>query len=305
MLSQRLRRWSLRGGLLAVAVFAGTAWHVGSLVVAPAKRSVPIPPSDYLPIQLASLSSESTSSLAAWFIPRPDATATVVLLHPIRGNRLTMLSRAKLLYDAGYSIVLVDLHAHGESSGEHITFGHLERHDVGAAVEFARQKSPEHKIAIIGRSLGGASALLAFPLPIDALVLESVYPTINEATRNRISRWLGPCSHVVAPCLLSQLHFRLGISSTDLRPIDNLAAARCPVLVLAGELDEHTTAAETSRMFDSAVEPKRLVMFPNAAHVDLLRANPELYTKSVLEFLASALRPSPAEIGSNSPSAKK
>ena len=60
---------------------------------------------------------------------------------------------------------------------------------------------PGEKIGAIGSSLGGAAALLGpHPLPVDALVLESVYPDIGAATGNRIRAVLGwPIGALVAP----------------------------------------------------------------------------------------------------------
>ncbi|MDG2359568.1 MAG: hypothetical protein P8M20_07945 [Planctomycetaceae bacterium] len=63
-----------------------------------------------------------------------------------------------LLHGEGYSVVMIDLQAHGEIFGTQITSGHLEKHDARAAVEFARN---QHSNESIGVSLGGAYALLA------------------------------------------------------------------------------------------------------------------------------------------------
>ncbi len=68
-----------------------------------------------------------------------DSRGWVVLVHGIRANRDSMLSRARLLYQQSYSIVMIDLQAHGESSGEMICLGHRESHDVKAA--FSGRKS--------------------------------------------------------------------------------------------------------------------------------------------------------------------
>ena len=43
-----------------------------------------------------------------------------------RADRSTMVTRAKLLQHHGYSVLLVDLQAHGETPGKQITFGALE-----------------------------------------------------------------------------------------------------------------------------------------------------------------------------------
>ncbi|MFO0940401.1 MAG: hypothetical protein U0930_06500 [Pirellulales bacterium] len=82
-----------------------------------------------------------------------------------------------------FSTVLIDLQAHGESSGEIITLGHLEKHDVVAAVEFAKLHHPNEKVAVIGYSLGRAAAKLAGPMQIDALIVEAVYSNIIKQLR--------------------------------------------------------------------------------------------------------------------------
>jgi fermentation-respiration switch protein FrsA (DUF1100 family) len=243
-----------------------------------------------LSVEVAKIDSDSGSSLATWYIPAKDAHATIILLHAIRGSRLDMLGRARLFHDAGYTVVMIDLQAHGESPGQHITVGYLERFDARAAVNFAREKDPANKIAVVGCSLGGAAAVLASPLDIDAAVLESVYPTIEEAVHNRIAARLGPLSYILSPILIRELQFRSGISPSELRPIDHMAELQCPVLVASGDADRHTTPAETERMFAAASEPKQLVFFKGAAHVDLQSYDAEQYKREVLPFLEEYLR---------------
>jgi fermentation-respiration switch protein FrsA (DUF1100 family) len=244
-----------------------------------------------LPVLSTTLSSDSGSRIATWYVPAEESHATVVLIHSFRGDRRSMLGRARLFRQAGYAVVLVDLQAHGESPGDRITIGLLERHDVRAAVSFARARNPDHRIGVVACSLGGAAVLFASPLDIDAAVLESVYPTISEAVHNRVAARVGRLSHVLAPTLLCQLPLRLGISADDLCPIDHIAAIGCPVLLAAGDADRHTTLAETQRIFAAAMQPKQLVVFRGAAHVDLLAFNTEHYKDEILPFFAAHLAP--------------
>lgn len=210
------------------------SWSVGGALVAPANCRVR-PPRD-LAVEATTIPSESGSNLATWYLPAKNARATIVLLHPIRGNRRSMLGRAKLFHDVGYSVVMVDLQAHGESPGEHITAGYLERHDAIAAVKYARARNPTHRIGVVGCSLGGAASLLAGRLDIDVIVIESVYPTISDAIHDRIAMRVGPLSYVLSPALICQLKPRLGIAASALRPIDHIAAVGCPILVRAAIL---------------------------------------------------------------------
>jgi uncharacterized protein len=271
---------------LAAGLFAST--FVAGQLVTPRQRKIGLPPAD-LPATSISLKSDSGATIAGWHIPADNRNGAIVLLHGIRGSRLSMLDRARMLYGEGYSIVMIDLQGHGESSGDQITIGHLEKHDARAAVEFARLQHPDEPIGVIGVSLGGASALLASPLEIDALVIESVYPDIESAINNRVAARLGPLSGVPAWLLLMQLEPRLGIEKTQLRPIDHVSTIGCPVLVISGTEDVHTTEAETRRIFEAAQERKELWLVDGAAHVDLLTVSPKEYRKRVVQFFARQL----------------
>lgn len=114
-----------------------------------------------------------------------------------------MLSRMRLLNAAGYSVLAIDLAAPGESAAARITFGANESRGVAAAVTYLRQACPGERIGIVGVSLGAASFVLARPRPVvDAVVLESMYPTIEDAIANRLAIRLGPVGRHLAPLLL-------------------------------------------------------------------------------------------------------
>jgi len=176
-----------------------------------------------------------------------------VLMHGVHGNRLSKVRRARLLSADGFSVLLFDFQAHGESTGSRITFGHLEGQDAAAAVAYVRQRLPAEKIGIIGTSLGGAAALLApGGLHVDAMVLEGVYPDIGAATANRISAVLGMrlgalVSKPLARLLELLMAPILGVAPADLRPIDRMAGIGAPVLVLGGMSDNRTPPMKPPR----------------------------------------------------------
>ncbi|QDT70627.1 Alpha/beta hydrolase family protein [Planctomycetes bacterium MalM25] len=296
---QRLRR-HLRRGLLACGVFlllgvGGLAW-VGSRLVAPENHPVGAPPQD-LPLEAFEPSSESLPKIGGWRTRSTDAPATVLLLHPLHADRRAMLDRARLLHRAGYDVALIDLPGHGETPAESLAFGWRGRLAVRAALRQLREEDPARPIGVVGWSLGGASALLASPLGPEgakAVVLESVYPSIREAVHNRLAIRVGSAASLIRPLLLCQLPLRLGISVDDLAPIDGLVGLGCPVLLLAGEVDRRTPLAESERMHAAARSPRELVIFQGAGHVDLLKADPALWERSVLGYLKASLRASPS-----------
>lgn len=284
------RAWSWRrlavGGVVAgVIICCGLVLYFGSLLARPVRGSAgPIP--DDPPMQAVSFSSESGSTLEGWFARREKQTGGVVLLHGIRANRRSMLGRARFLYDAGYSVLVFDLQAHGESDGERITFGFLESLDARAAVRFLRDRLPGEPVAAIGSSLGGAACVLgADPIDVDVLVLEAVYPDVGTAIRNRLRLRYGRPGEWLAPLLTFQIKPRMGIDVEDLSPLRNMEHIQAPVLVMSGELDQRTTVEDSRQLFDAAPQPKYLWIVPGARHVDFHRHAGSLYEDKVLRFL--------------------
>ncbi len=291
--------WSERRKRIAVRFFIGitgliltgliASWIVAGRLVSPAPSLVGNPPTD-LPAVCFTIDSESGETIAGWHIPADAPNGVVVLLHSLRGSRLSMLDRARLFHTAGYSIVMIDFQAHGESSGNQITLGKLEKHDAQAAVDYARRKHPGEPIGIVGVSLGGASALLSSPLGVDAMILESVFPCIENAIHNRVAAKLGFFSFIPAELLIVQLKPRLRISPSELRPVDYVSKIACPVFFMSGTDDLHTTPFETKQMYDAADAPKKLWMVNKAAHIDLYCASLRQYEKRVIDFLKEHLQ---------------
>jgi len=273
--------------LLAAAI---VIWVAGSLLSASANHLVGELPPD-LKGRNVQFPSDSGTTIHGWFIPGIKGSGAVVLMHGVRASRVDMIGRARFLAAAGFSVLLFDFQAHGESPGKQITFGYLESKDAQAAVGFLRANAPGERIGVLGVSLGGAAALLARPaLNVDAIILEMVYPTINQAAGNRLAMRLGDWSRNLTPLLMWQLKLRSGFSAQDLRPIDRLNALKMPKLLIAGSEDQHTTLAESREMFAAAQEPKELWVVNGAKHQDLDAYAKIEYEQRVLAFLARNLR---------------
>lgn len=292
----RARRSAMRmRSLLIVALLAAFlagagSWWVGSVLVAPVPRSVGPPPPE-LAARPVVFESASGSALSGWAARGREGGGAVVLAHSVRSDRRAMVARAAFLRDAGYSVLLFDQQAHGESAGAMITFGHLESRDARAAVSTARALWPGERVGYLGVSQGGAAALLgAEPLAVDALVVESVYPSLPDAVTNRVAIRLGPLARSLAPLLSVQSRLRLGVAAGQIAPIRGIAHVRAPLLLIAGGRDRHTTIAESQRMFAAAPAPKELWVLPDAAHQDFHELEPGAYERRVLGFFARHLR---------------
>jgi len=259
----------------------------------PSRAHVGPPPPDLGGVSVT-FPSKSGSLIHAWLARgRPHAGA-VILLHGVDENRTSMLGRARFLHAMGFTVLAPDFQAEGESPGEHITFGARESLDAAASLAYVRSAAPGERVGVIGVSMGGAAALLGDgPLDANAFVLESVYPTIRQAVSDRLYTWLGVLGSVArlfAPAVIDIVGNDIGISESELKPIDQIGRLNAPLLLIAGTDDPYTPIAESDSLFARAPMPKTYWQVSGAAHEDLHAFNPVAYERVVGSFLEQSLR---------------
>lgn len=274
-------------GLIAILL---SIFAIGALLTGPAPSAVGALSID-LPVESIQIPVTDMSTVHGWLCYGKRGSGAVLLVHSMRSNRLEMLSRARVLKDQGYSVLLIDLQAHGESTGEKITFGLRESEGVAAAVTFLRKTFPNEPIGAIGVSLGAAAIVLAKQdLKLDAAILESLHPTIEEAIDNRLKLHFGNYGSVLLPIMLAQLSFYLDTAMDELSPITRINNLNSPVLFISGTHDAHTTQSETERLYAAARTPKEIWIVPGAGHFNMHSYAGREYEQRIIDFLSRYLR---------------
>ena len=272
--------------IFIVCAVAGLAalLAIGGALAEPQLRAVNDPPDD-LPFETLRIQRANGGSVAAWFAAGHACQGGVLLVHGIRSDRRQMLDRARFLFAAGYSVLLIDLQAHGETPGQQITFGYRESFDVDAAVDYLNARLDGRPVGVIGASLGGAAALLGeSPVDADAVVLEGVYSSIEQAVGNRIAIRLGEFGRWLAPFLVWQVEPRLGVRPDELAPAAAIHRLDAPVMIIAGTEDKRTRPDESKALYLRAKSQKRLWLINGARHEDFHRHAPADYERQVLNF---------------------
>lgn len=282
-------KWFLLLALIAAFGFGGL-WITGSLLIRPAQSFIGAPPSD-LSARTVVFPGAAGQQVHGWLVTGTKGQGAVLLLHGVRADRRAMIDRARFLHAAGYTVLLIDFQASGESPGKAITFGYREADDVKASLRYLHQQLPGEHVGIIGTSMGGGATILAEPdVDADAVVLEQVYPTIRQATEHRLAIHLGALGLWLAPVLLMTLHAHLDIYPDQLRPIDHIGRLSMPKLLIVGDRDRDTTIAESYAMFHAATGHKELWVVHGARHVDLFGYVGAEYQVRVLDFFNTWLR---------------
>jgi len=263
---------------------------IGALLTAPAPTAVETLSADF-PVESVQIPVPNESAVHGWLVYGKPGGGVVLLAHSMRSNRLEMLSRARFLRDRGYSVLFIDLQAHGETAGKRITFGLKESENIEASLTFLREIFPTERIGAIGVSLGAAAIVLAkHDLKLSAIILESLHPTIEEAVDNRLKLHFGNYGSVLLPLMLSQLTFYLDTSTKALSPITRINNLNAPLLIISGTEDAHTTQLETERLYAAARVPKELWIVPGARHFNMHTYAGREYEQRISTFLSQYLR---------------
>src|SRR3984885_12034686 len=123
--------------------------------------------------------------LRGWKVVPPAANGDWVLLfHGISDNRTGDLGHAEFLLRHGYSVVMMDSRAHGESSGDMATYGWKERYDTVSIANALYASENVRRLFALGVSMGAAIALQSAAVEprIEGVVAEDPFADLREVS---------------------------------------------------------------------------------------------------------------------------
>jgi len=256
------------------------------------------PASFDLPFEDVSLHTDDGVSIRGWWVSGPgEPVGTVVMVHGLNRSRIEMVKNVPFVHERGWTALLVDLRHHGESGGDSTTFGVGERHDVEAAVRYARERSPGPVVAW-GISLGGASVVLAAAEDpeIAAVICDSSFRDLRSTVAHHLKLfrsfawWLRivPQWPVVDEVLFWMGH-RGGFDPSQASVID---AARHldgrPALFVANS-DDRRMPKEIAFELQRAAGPRaEVLVVPGESHGGAWRDGTEAYSAAADVLLTAA-----------------
>jgi uncharacterized protein len=188
--------------------------------------------------------------LAGWYAPSRNRAA-IVLVHGTNADRSSMLEETRILSEAGFGALALDLPGQGASAGNTL-WGVHERQSISAAVDWLSSQPDVDpaRIGALGASLGGYIVIQAASSDarIRAVVLLAAPADIGEQTRYASNRW-GWLSELPAYWAL----LASGMPVRDLPPkevIRNIAPRA--VFIVGGTLDEVVPQYMAEQLYRSA-----------------------------------------------------
>lgn len=220
----------------------------------------------------------------------------VLLLHGRSQNRLTMMGYADFLLAKGFSVVMMDARAHGESGGTIATYGHLEQYDSRAILDALMGTEQVSHVFALGESMGAAVALQSAAIDprIEGVVAEGAFRNLHEVIFDyaglRLSAFLGKT--LFRPAAIMAVHeaqHQGGFRFDDVSPEASVAVRKFSVLLISGLRDHNIPRRHAEAIYLAAAGPKELWLVPGARHQKALQTAPTEFRQRVLRFFSSPL----------------
>lgn len=194
----------------------------------------------------------------------------------------------------GYAMLLPDARAHGESEGEYIGFGCLDRKDALVWIDWViGQLGEDVEIILHGTSMGGATVLMASGLELPAQVKGIVSDCAFTSPKEVFTHVLHNMYHLPAfPAIPGAdiLNRRLaGYGMDECNAKREVAKAKVPILFIHGTKDTFVPYHMCHEIYDCCASPKRILVIEGAAHAESYYKDTEKYEQALDEFFEDVL----------------
>ena len=214
----------------------------------------------------------------------------VICFHGYTGEGLSNhIAIADYFLKKGYAMLMPDARAHGESEGEYIGFGCLDRKDALSWVNWLIGKcGNDVAIMLHGTSMGGATVLLASGLDLPCQVKGIVSDCGFTSPKEVFTHVLNHMYHLPAfPAIQGAdlINKRLaGYGMDECNAKYEVQKAKVPILFIHGSSDTFVPVSMCHEIYENCASPKRKLIVEGAAHAESYYKDMADYEKVLTEF---------------------
>lgn len=227
---------------------------------------------------------------ATWF-PAEDSKRVVICFHGYTSQGMSdYIGLSDYYMKRNFSMLLVDERAHGDSEGEYIGFGCLDRMDAQGWIEWVIEKCGEDvSILLHGTSMGGATVLmtsgLKLPVQVKGIVSDCGFTSAKEV----FTHVLHFMYHLPAfPMIqISSLVNRkkAGYGLDDCNAAREVQKAEVPILLIHGDADTFVPCSMCEKIYENCASKKQKLIVKGAAHAESYYKDTEAYEQALNEFI--------------------
>ncbi|KON87148.1 hypothetical protein AF332_10200 [Sporosarcina globispora] len=213
----------------------------------------------------------------------------IIISHGVTENKMNSIKYMNLFLDRGFNAVIYDHRRHGESGGKTTSYGHYEKFDLKAIVDWLKaEKGPDIQIGIHGESMGAATMILYAGMledGADFYIADCPFSDFKEQLAYRLKAEMKLPAKLFLPVADLFLRMREKYSIADVSPISVIENIKKPILFIHSEKDDFILPTMSEALYEKKKGPKKLYLAVNGIHAQSFNENREDYEKVIDEFL--------------------
>lgn len=219
---------------------------------------------------------------------------TVILVHGLGGNRLSIYPVAKMFLENGYNVIAYDQRSSGENTAKYTTCGYWESRDLLDYVSYVNNIiDSDKRIGVWGTSFGGATvgvalgdekaneeidfAVMDCPISNYTYMIEDQLKEMNIGLPIKFMSFMGNITTDI----------KLGFSYEDINVCDYVKDTKVPVLIINSKADKLTPCFMGEDLYNAIKnENKKIFTVDDSEHADIFFDYNEQYKEEVLNFIS-------------------
>jgi uncharacterized protein len=212
--------------------------------------------------------------LNGWYYRLPKSRFVVLVSHGNGGNISIRPSLLEAILQSGCSVFIYDYCGYGKSEGSPDLQNIVEAGECAYHYLITKQGYKPEDIIVYGESLGAAvSACLAERCKTGGLIIQSGFSSLYSIAVEAIPFFA--------------IYPRFLFPDADFDTANRVARLKVPILVIHGTLDEIVPVHHGRNIYDSASEPKTILILDGAGHNDITDDYRDEFVKAVRKFVSS------------------
>ncbi len=236
-------------------------------------------------------SDDGLQLIAAGFVQEDPSAPWALMIHGYTGWKEEQYQHAFEYYKQGYSVLLPDLRAHGESEGKYIGLGYLDRGDLLKWMNAIRKLYPDTDWVLYGQSMGGSACVMLagdprLPDYVKAVVTDSAFCSPEELFKRKVMDWTGMYDFGIVSAAGLLAKPQAGYSFAEASAIKYAGNIRIPALFIHGSEDKTVLPSDLDKLYNACGSTvKKKLLIEGAGHVQAAEKDPELYYGTIFRFL--------------------
>lgn len=227
----------------------------------------------------------------AWYVPAKTKTnRTVVVVHGFGSRKERMQAYGWLFHKLGYNVLMPDNVAAGESEGQIIGYGWVDRHNIIKWTNILVEDFGSEQITLYGLSMGGATVMMAsgessLPKQVVSIIEDAGYTSVWDELKYQAKTMYNLPAFPFLYEVSAISKIRAGFSYGEASSVNQLSKNERPVLFIHGEEDVFVPTEMVYDNYEATKGPKDLYIVKGAGHAKTFKKDKEAYERIIADFL--------------------